>query len=739
MKTKLVLSMMLLTAMVSGVQAQEYWTQKADFPGGNRTGAGGFSIGDKGYVGMGFDGVSPTGRSDFWQFDPTTNVWTQKADFEGGGRGYGAGFSIGNKGYYGTGIYASYNWRKDFWEYDPATNDWTQKADFGGGLRYTAVAFSIGNKGYMGTGNYRVSPYVNATYYYDFWEYDPGADSWSQKSNVPDVKSYPWEPPKGRTNATGINIGNKGYVGLGTHYYDTRLKDWWEYDPLSNSWIRKADLPGTQRTAANGFGIGNLGYVGGGYYYSPLYDLYEFNPSTNLWTLRSPIPGAGTAMPVTFSIGSKGFYGLGDSNISGQRTFYQYTPYSITVACPEDANVSTTATTCDAIVSGIDPVYTVSPAIINPVVRYTLTHNNVVYASGTGNISGMTFQKGITYAHFSIAEDPLATCQVMITVEDTVLPVIDCAEEYIYCYDATGNYAIPQLTATDNCGVNTISYIITGSTARTGTGNDATGLFEIGHSDIEWTVTDSTGNTSLCTTHVVIDGPISVTIPSVYAVNPGGELNTIYMGYGPAFLTYNTAVSGGTPRGDGSYFHQWSTGESTPSITVSPNVEGTYLYSVTVHDALGCEQFQSISVVVIDVRCGNKLDKVLICKVPPGNPDNSKVICINKIDVVNQLKNGSYLGTCSSEIVDQNFWNQHIDIFPNPNKGSFVVQLTDLNSSWCQITITDRIGKIVDTKNLNSISSPQSISFDLSDNNKGMYFIKVLSAEGVQMHKMLLE
>ena len=42
--------------------------------------------------------------------------------------------------------------QKDFWEYDPAANTWTQKADFGGTARDGAVGFSIGSKGYIGTG-----------------------------------------------------------------------------------------------------------------------------------------------------------------------------------------------------------------------------------------------------------------------------------------------------------------------------------------------------------------------------------------------------------------------------------------------------------------------------------------------------------------------------------------------------------------------------------------------------------
>lgn len=285
MKTRIVLSIVLVSILIIGLQAQDTWTQKANYPNGNRTGSIGFSIETKGYAGLGFDDAG-VGHSDFWEYDPTTDVWTQKADFGAGIRGYATGFNIGGKGYVGTGIVASYNWRKDFWEYDPIANTWTQKADFAGGLRYTAIGFGIGDKGYMGTGNYRSSPYVSATYYNDFWEYNPATDLWSQKSSVPNVKSSPFEAPKGRTNATGIAIGNKGYVGLGVHYYDTRLKDWWEYDPATNTWVRMADFSGTQRYGASGFSIGSKGYVGGGSYYSFFNDLWEFNPLANQWTQK---------------------------------------------------------------------------------------------------------------------------------------------------------------------------------------------------------------------------------------------------------------------------------------------------------------------------------------------------------------------------------------------------------------------------------------------------------------------
>ncbi len=61
--------------------------------------------------------------------NPSTNVWTQKAGVGGTPRHAAIGFSIGSKGYVGMGLGSG---AKDFWEYDPSTNVWTQKADFGG-------------------------------------------------------------------------------------------------------------------------------------------------------------------------------------------------------------------------------------------------------------------------------------------------------------------------------------------------------------------------------------------------------------------------------------------------------------------------------------------------------------------------------------------------------------------------------------------------------------------------------
>ena len=189
------------------------------------------------------------------------DTWVQKSDL-----GYTAinkiwdtalaryaatGFSIGNKGYIGTGLDSSldpYNYYSyyfnDFWEFDPATNTWTQKANFGGVARAYAVGFSIGTKGYIGTGR---AGYPDYAHLKDFWEYDPSSNTWKQIADFGGTA---------RRAAVGFGIGVKGYVGTGNDGLN-RKKDFWEYDPAKNIWKQKANFGGAARFLAAGFNIDN--------------------------------------------------------------------------------------------------------------------------------------------------------------------------------------------------------------------------------------------------------------------------------------------------------------------------------------------------------------------------------------------------------------------------------------------------------------------------------------------------
>jgi N-acetylneuraminic acid mutarotase len=272
------------------------WVSKSIFPGGAREKAVSFTIGNKAYMGLGFDGINK--RKDFWEYDPATNIWKQKKDFPGAARELAVGFAIGDKGYIGTGDTSSFDLAKDFWEYDPATDNWTRKADFAGTARVGAVGFAIGSKGYITTGMSQSGRTK------DCWEYDPATNQWTQKA---DFGGFP------RQEALGFGVGAKGYVGTGNLSSVDMAKDFWEFDPAANSWTRKADLEGEGRSSAAGFVINGKIYIGTGINssYKGLADFWVFTPQTNSWSSLVNFPGTARWDAVGFAVGTKGYFTTG--------------------------------------------------------------------------------------------------------------------------------------------------------------------------------------------------------------------------------------------------------------------------------------------------------------------------------------------------------------------------------------------------------------------------------------------
>jgi len=301
--------------------ASDTWTKKADFGGGGRAYAVRFSIGNKGYIGMGWDGSLV--HNDFWAYDPALNIWIQKAD--GPLQSDGAAFSIGSKGYIVTG-YDGSSKTKASWMYDPAANTWTRKADFGGTARVATIGFSIGSKGYVGTGETGKdgSPYTN-----DFWEFDPTANTWTRKADFGGGIRY---------GAVGFSIGSIGYIGGGSNgendIDNDNDNDFWAYNPIADTWTRKADcgdFAGGTPYNAVGFSIGNKGYIGTGSDGWPrayLKDFWEYDPATNTWTKKADFGGTGRMAAVGFSIGNRGYIGTGwqQDSSSFYSDFWEYEP-----------------------------------------------------------------------------------------------------------------------------------------------------------------------------------------------------------------------------------------------------------------------------------------------------------------------------------------------------------------------------------------------------------------------------
>ena len=251
--------------------ATDSWTAlDIDFPGTARGSTANFVINDIAYVGAGRR--NNLNYPDFWEFSFETKQWSQGETFDEVRRYLATSFSVENKGYMGTGLNNANDVSKDFWEFDPmAENEkWAQKADFGGGARYFAIGFSLGGFGYMGTGS------DGLTHYKDFWKYDPDSNTWSAIANVGGDNGIP------RSGATGFAIGDKGYVGLGIDDDENLLNDFWEYNQDADNWVRVADFKGVPRQIANVFVLEGKAYIfAGSNDNGYLNDVWVFDPGNS--------------------------------------------------------------------------------------------------------------------------------------------------------------------------------------------------------------------------------------------------------------------------------------------------------------------------------------------------------------------------------------------------------------------------------------------------------------------------
>jgi N-acetylneuraminic acid mutarotase len=254
------------------------------------------------------------------QPDPT-DIWVKLANFPGTPRNDSRSFVINDKAYIVGGFRTggtSVN-TKELWQYDPANKTWTQKKTYPGGASGSTIAFVINNKAYVGLGQLDLS---DSGFRKDFWEYDPATDTWTQKADFAGLAVE---------NAVAFAVGGKGYVCLGrTAYNSTYTKTVYEYNPTNNTWTKKNDFPGVARTASISFAINGAGYVGlGGF--AVLKELWQYNLANDTWTQKANYPGGGHYGAFAFASDTKAYVGTGLDYTGGgtatfKKDFYEYNP-----------------------------------------------------------------------------------------------------------------------------------------------------------------------------------------------------------------------------------------------------------------------------------------------------------------------------------------------------------------------------------------------------------------------------
>ena len=148
-------------------------------------------------------------------------------------------------------------------------------------------------------------------------------------------------------------------------------------------------------------------------------------------------------------------------------------------------------------------------------------------------------------------------CQT-ISVTDDELPAITCPPNVSVSASppscATAVNGIKWLTATDNCGVPTVSYSVNGGLPGQ---NDASGtVFPDGTSTVSYTATDKCGNTKSCTFQVKVICQVicDPTCPANLVTNPGFENGPA--GFPNAQNQINSCTGWGNANNSGSVINQ---------------------------------------------------------------------------------------------------------------------------------------------------------------------------------------
>jgi N-acetylneuraminic acid mutarotase len=267
------LGFMLLSVNSVGL-AKNDWTKKADMPTARWVST--CVVNGKIYAIGGYaNDPNLIGLSAVEEYDPKTDTWTEKPNMPTPRLALttcavdGKIYAIGG---YSNGALSIVE------EYDPVTDKWTKKANMPS-RRHWLSSSAVNGKIYVIGGAGPIQATVE--------EYDPKTDTWTKKANMPTARFG---------SSAGVANG-KIYVFGGSQCFPPCLAIGVieEYDPVADKWTKKADMPRPRGWISDHLPTVNEKiYVIGGWTEHDLNDgqatVEEYDPTTDTWVKKADMP-----------------------------------------------------------------------------------------------------------------------------------------------------------------------------------------------------------------------------------------------------------------------------------------------------------------------------------------------------------------------------------------------------------------------------------------------------------------
>ena len=316
----------------------------------------------------------------------------------------------------------------------------------------------------------------------------------------------------------------------------------------------------------------------------------------------------------------------------------------VTFTATDDCGNSTTCIASIFVVDTVDPVFLNCPSDIiinvdvdlcgaNPIFSTPIATDDcsVTVEQTAGLPSGTEFPLGETQLKYTATDacGNTSICAFTLTVVDSDVPLILCPSNSIeaetspgVCVWSSDDQVAPSISV-ENCPDQTITYTVTGATNASGSDNAAGEIFELGVSEVCYTITDSSGNVATCCFDVVVEDlelPM-ITCPADIQIIADSELNGICVG-SVDWINPTPTDNCGIGQIDYTITHSTSPANTVMNVTAGETetavfTAGTSVVKYTVTDANGNTQTCQFDVNVIGIKHEKSIARVT------QNPDDS--------------------------------------------------------------------------------------------------------------------